>query len=233
MQLYYVHTLTPNRAEGDDVEAKHLNKVMRKSVGELAFITSGNGQLWQAEILQLSRSSVVFKPLKKVREEKVRSKLAIAIAPTKRASRVEDFLEKAVELGLSDCHLIKTSRTLRKDFKTKRISRLVISVIKQCLRLQLPSIHEMIAFDEFLKNASDYKNKYIGKIEGDSPALINVDCTDNTIVLIGPEGDFTDEEYDLADKAGFRAVSLSDARLRTETAALMAVATIQDKRRLK
>ncbi len=231
MELYYVYKITDTRAFGDDDESRHLSKVMRKKVGDLAYITHGDGNLWQAEILSLGRSSVTFKPLKLVKKDREPSKVAVAIAPTKKASRIEDLIEKGVELGLTDIYLIHTERTLRKEFKTKRSKRLAISAMKQCLRTNLLRIHEMVSYKDFLFNLDkDYGQKYIGKIEGKNPWLINTDVNKSTIILIGPEGDFTQEEYIMAEQIGFKPVKLSDQRLRTETAGIMAISTIQNKR---
>ena len=233
MQLYYVHNLEESRAIGDETEARHLNKVMRKHVGDLAFITPGNGQLWHAEILSLSRSAVIFKPLKMLREDKKPARLAIAVGPTKKSARIEDLVLKGVELGLTDLFLIQTDRTLRKDFKTKRLKAQAISAMKQSQRTHLLSIHEMMDFDHFLAEVSpQFEGKYIGKLEGASAHLINCSLNRDVLVLIGPEGDFSDSEFEKASASDFQAITLGTYRLRTETAGLMAIATIANKRQL-
>ncbi len=231
MQLYFVHTINENQALADDNESRHLSKVMRKSVGELAYITAGDGDLWQAEILQLNRSGAIFKPLKKIRRLEETRRLSIVVAPTKSASRIEDLLEKGVEMGLTDLYLVKTERTMRKEFKTKRLNKLAVSAMKQCFRLHLTRIHEMTSFNSFLQtSALNYEHKYIGKIEGSHPTLVEQEMSGNVIVAIGPEGDFTDKEYATATQHGFIPVSLSENRLRTETAGIMAIAMVQNKR---
>ena len=231
MQLYYAYKMEGDRAYGDEVEARHLSKVMRKEVGDLAFVTHGDGTIWEAEILTMGRSSVTFKTLRVATEISQSGRLAIAVAPTKSASRIEDLVEKGVELGLTDLFLIKTQRTLRKDFKTKRLNRLVISALKQSHRSHLTKVHEMVSYGDFLRTAADeFSQRFIGKIEGENGFLIKEKVNEDVVVLIGPEGDFTDEEYELAANAEFVPVKLSKQRLRTETAGIMSIATIQNKR---
>lgn len=233
IQMFYAHRFEDGLAHGDEYEIRHLSKVLRKKVGDLAYFTQGDGSLWQGEILSLSRSSVIFKPLKLIKQQKEGSRIAVAVAPTKKSSRLEDLVEKCTQLGLTDLYLIRTERTLRKEVKVKRLEQLTISAMKQCLRLHKLRIHEMKPYKDFLASpVAQYSRKYIGKIEGTNPWLINGDSDDDVIVLIGPEGDFTEKEYDMAQSAGFEPVKLSEYRLRTEMAGITAVAAIQNNREL-
>ena len=233
MKLFYVYEMTDDRAKGDEAEVRHLSKVMRKNVGDLAYITHGDGKLWQAEIMALGRSSVTFKPLKLVRDDREKAKVAVAVAPTKKPSRIEDLVEKGVQMGLTDLYLIHTERTLRKVYKTSRLEQLAISAMKQCLRTNLPRIHQMTSYSDFLTDVGGaFAQKYTGKIEGDNRYLIEEVVDQDVLILIGPEGDFTDEEYQAAKEAGFKAVKLSEQRLRTEAAGIMAIAAVQHKRQL-
>lgn len=234
IQLYYVHSIDENRALGDENEARHLSRVMRKQVGDLAYITAGDGNMWQAEILDLGRSKVLFKPLKLIKQETKPARIAIAVAPTKQASRIEDLLEKGVEIGLTDLYLIRSERTQRKEFKTHRLRKMAVSAMKQCLRLHETRIHEMTSYNDFLsESASHFQHRYTGKIDGENPYLLSLSSIGDTVILIGPEGDFTEDEYQRAVAAGFDYVKLSESRLRTETAGLIAIAQVLDSRLLQ
>ena len=234
MQLYFVHTFNKNKAIGDETDSRHLSKAMRKHVGDLVYITHGNGEIWQAEILKLGRRDVIFKPLRLIKTEIPSKRIAVAVAPTKSASRIEELVERGVELGLTDLYLVHTERTLRKGFRTNRLERLAVSAMKQCLRASITCIHEMMSYKTFLDEiAVQFPKRFIGKIEGDNKYLINEVLDDDTLLLIGPEGDFTDEEYSMAAASGFKPVKLSEQRLRTETAGIMAIATVQNNRNKK
>jgi 16S rRNA (uracil1498-N3)-methyltransferase len=152
--------------------------------------------------------------------------LHIAIAPTKNMDRFEWFLEKATEIGIDEITPIICSRSERKVIKTERCNRILLSAMKQSLKVHLPKLNEAISLNDFLKQ--DYEGaKYIAHCEdGEKKELKIVNKTEKYLILIGPEGDFSPKEIDLALHNQFKAVSLGTSRLRTETAGIVAVHTL-------
>jgi 16S rRNA (uracil1498-N3)-methyltransferase len=155
--------------------------------------------------------------------------LHIAIAPTKNIDRFEWFLEKATEIGIDEITPIICRHSERKIIKTERGSRILLSAMKQSLKYHLPKLNEAISLANFLKSNFD-GTKYIAHCEdGEKNELKTVSKTEKTLILIGPEGDFSPKEIELALQNQFRAVSLGTSRLRTETAGIIAVHTINIK----
>ena len=150
----------------------------------------------------------------------------IAIAPTKNMDRFEWFLEKATEIGIDEITPIICSRSERKIIKKERGSRILLSAMKQSLKYHLPKLNEAVSLTNFLERNFDGK-KYIAHCEnGEKKDLKTINKTEKTIILIGPEGDFSTKEIELALENKFKAVNLAKTRLRTETAAIIAVHTI-------
>lgn len=232
MQLYYIHTIHGDRATGDDGESRHLQKVMRASVGDLVSVTDGEGHIWTAEILRLSRSGVDFKLLKALPSPAIGSRLAIAVAPTKQASRIEELVQRGVEIGLTDLYLIKTQRTERDDFKTDRIERQSIACMKQCMRADRLRIHSMQPLMTLCKSPlmKSYPHQYVGQLHDNPPPLMEQEVAGDTLIYIGPEGDFTPDEYQSMVSCGIKQITLGPYRLRTETAAMMAAMAVVNKR---
>ena len=156
--------------------------------------------------------------------------LHIAISPTKNMDRFEWFLEKATEIGIDEITPIICSRSERKILKKERCNRIMLSSMKQSLKFHLPKLNEAIDLKEFLKQ--DFNgNKYIAHCEKtEKVALKDAELKENTLILIGPEGDFSLNEIEIALQNTFKAVSLGTSRLRTETAGIVAVHTLNLKK---
>jgi 16S rRNA (uracil1498-N3)-methyltransferase len=140
--------------------------------------------------------------------------------------RYEWFLEKATEIGIDEITPIICDHSERKFLKTERCNRILLSAIKQSLKFHLPKLNEAIILKDFLKK--DFEgNKYIAHCEdGEKTELKKEEKANKTTVLIGPEGDFSATEIEIALQNQFKTVSLGTSRLRTETAGLVAVHTI-------
>lgn len=216
----------------DEQESKHIAKALRLRKGDELHLTDGKGNLYRTKIIDDNIKACVVEVLSQCEDyNKLSYHLHIAVAPTKNNDRLEWFVEKAVEIGISNITTLICEHSERTSIKKDRIERLMISAMKQSLRSQLPIFTEGISFKNFIEQSDNYSQKYIaycGELE-ESPALLkNVCQTDtDTLILIGPEGDFSKEEVQLAMKNGFIPVSLGKSRLRTETAALLACATVQ------
>jgi len=143
--------------------------------------------------------------------------------------RFEWFLEKATEIGIDEITPIICSHSERKKIKTERCNRILLSAMKQSLKFHVPKLNEAMSLSDFIKQ--DYEGtKYIAHCEdGEKKELKRVNKTEKTIILIGPEGDFSPKEIELALQNQFKAVSLGTSRLRTETAGIIAAHSINIK----
>jgi len=147
----------------------------------------------------------------------------IAISPTKNADRIEWFVEKAVELGIDEITLLECDRTERQHLKVDRLEKMAISAMKQSLKARLPLIHPLTGFRDIVQTPR-YAEKYIAHVDNENQNQLKnlIAAGTSYLVLIGPEGDFSDEELTLAENQGFKKISLGPSRLRTETAGLAA-----------
>ena len=227
MQLFYSNSITPNENEFhfDKQESKHIVKVLRKSLGDSISITDGLGRLYKGQIINDSPTLCTVA----IREIALTAPLAyhlhIAIAPTKSNDRFEWFLEKATEIGISEITPIICDHSERKTYKTPRGNKIIQSAMKQSLKTHLPILNDQIPFLELLNKAQHYQ-PYIAHCQNAEKIKIHqikADLKPNSkiLILIGPEGDFSKKELNLALEHGFKALSLGENRLRTETAALL------------
>ena len=229
MQLFYLDnpqkeiTLTAE-------ESKHAIKVLRKKEGDILRFTDGKGNLFITEIaIADNKKTCVRIVTSEQRAKQHNYHLHIAIAPTKNIDRFEWFLEKATEIGIDEITPIICSRSERKVIKTERGNRILLSAMKQSLKYHLPKLNEAIRLNDFLKQ--DFEGaKYIAHCEdGKKNELKTVNKAEKYLILIGPEGDFSSKEIELALQNQFKAVSLGTSRLRTETAGIIAAHTINIK----
>jgi 16S rRNA (uracil1498-N3)-methyltransferase len=193
----------------------------------------GKGNLYTAKIIDDNVKACSLEVVDKVEDyPRLPYRLHIGIAPTKNTERLEWFVEKAVEIGISEITTLLCENSERTSIKSDRIERLMISAIKQSLRTELPVFTNTIPFNSFLDKTKDnYAQKFIaycGELT-QSPVALKTCCKPDTdtLILIGPEGDFSKNEIHHAIACGFIPVSLGKFRLRTETAALLACATVQ------
>ncbi|MHC8950355.1 16S rRNA (uracil(1498)-N(3))-methyltransferase [Sphingobacterium hungaricum] len=232
MHLFYTPLLKPENKEFflDENESKHAIRVLRLSKGSTVVLIDGVGGLYQAEILDANPKRTIL-TIVEVQSEYQKSSYAlhIAMAPTKNMDRVEWFLEKATEIGLQEFTPIISSRSERKDVKIERLEKVAVSAMKQSLKAYLPKINPAVTLKQFFQqDLSAYQTKAIAHCEdGEKVYLAQASqAKQQYLILIGPEGDFSTEEIDLALQNGFTALSLGNSRLRTETAALMACAEV-------
>ena len=230
MQLFYNKDLVADSKEirFDKIESRHIVKVLRKKNGDTLHITNGEGLLFIAEIRIESDKNCVAQIIEVQTEEKPWNyHLHVAIAPTKSMDRLEWFLEKATEIGIDEITPIITDNSERKVVKPERIEKIVISAAKQSLKYHLPKINDAIKLKDLIKGSFD-GIKCIAHCydEINKQALKSVEFTNNILILIGPEGDFSLNEVELSLANGFTSISLGESRLRTETAGIAAVHTI-------
>ncbi len=206
-------------------EQQHIAKVLRMKDGEKIFVTDGQGNLAEGTIQHEGKrvSLKEIKIQKNLAEFPV--KLHIAIAPTKNIDRIEFFVEKAVEMGISEISIITTEKTERKNINIDKIRKQSISASKQSLRFHFPKINDLQKLSDFLKTIEPshtfvaHCNENLVRAE-----LREIPQTTEITFLIGPEGDFSDKEIKMLADQGIRAVSLGQQRLRTETAGVFVAA---------
>lgn len=227
MHVFYTPDIQ-KRNELPEEEAQHCTRVLRLSTGDEITLTDGKGNFYQAEITAASNKRCVVSIRETVFQEPLwPCHLHIAMAPTKNMDRNEWFAEKATEIGFDELTFLNCRYSERKVIKNERIEKILISAIKQSLKAQLPKLNGMMDFDKFI--AQDFEGqKFIAHCyEGEKPLLKNVlKAGKDALVLIGPEGDFSEEEVKKAIERGFVPISLGKSRLRTETAALVACHTL-------
>lgn len=227
MHVFYTPNIATN-CELPEEEAGHCLRVLRLTLGDEVMLTDGKGSFYKAVISAASGKRCQVKVIEEFPQEKAWSGwLHVAMAPTKNMDRTEWFAEKATEIGFDELTFLNTRYSERKIIKTERIEKILVSALKQSLKASKPILHEMTDFNKFI--TQDFKGqKFICHCyEGEKKLLKEIIIPgEDALILIGPEGDFSEEEVAKAISCGFQPVSLGKSRLRTETAALVAVHTL-------
>ncbi|MEQ5791428.1 16S rRNA (uracil(1498)-N(3))-methyltransferase [Muricauda sp. NFXS6] len=230
MQLFYNPTLDNSAKQFifPPDESKHIVRVLRKSEGDTVHITNGKGYLFEAEILEADQKKCRARITSQRKSIPKRYKLHMVVAPTKINDRYEWFLEKATEIGVDEITPIICDHSERKTIKLERMERVLQAAMKQSLQTVLPQINPPISCKEFLERDNTVGYRFIAHCQnGDKMELKRRVIADNdATILIGPEGDFSKEEIDLAKEKGYVPISLGRNRLRTETAAIVACTTV-------
>lgn len=229
MFLFYTSKVEGKKVLLDDVEHLHCTKVLRKKMGDNIFVTDGKGFIYNCKVSEIGKKTTVCDIMDTITKETPSPKITIAIAPTKNAARLEWFVEKAVEIGLSNICFVHTKRTESKNVNLDRIHKIIIAAIKQSMNVHSPGIHVYQNLNDLLQTTKDdTSQKFIAHCEGPTDLLNEVaDKLSDTLLLIGPEGDFTPEEIKMAATYGFKSVSLGNSRLRTETAGIVGLMMVR------
>ena len=223
MNLFYDPLINTNLKEFqlNEEESRHACKVLRLKIGDTLHVLNGKGYLFTTEILDSHAKKCLLKIVKVYHEEKPSKEIHIAVAPTKNMDRMEWFVEKATEIGITEISWILCKNSERKIVKNERLEKIAISAIKQSKRLYLPQINELISLKDFLKKFP--KGAIAHCFDGREQTTIKeVFQPANCPILIGPEGDFSLEEVQLIENLDYKGITLGKNRLRTETAALVA-----------
>ncbi len=224
MQLFYVREISEDVVQLNQEESKHALKVLRLSKGDPIQIVDGKGGFYEAEILDDNIKGCKLAILKSLKDFGKRDfKLHIGIAPTKNIDRFEWFLEKATEIGIDEITPVLCEHSERKVIKPERLNKILVSAMKQSVKAYLPVLNEISNYNELVANTT-FENKYIAHCyEGEKKHLkAEIKKGENVLILIGPEGDFSPQEIELAKVNGFKEISLGTSRLRTETAGIVA-----------
>ncbi|MAO08723.1 MAG: 16S rRNA (uracil(1498)-N(3))-methyltransferase [Alteromonas sp.] len=227
MNLFYLGTLADNAtlAQFGKEESRHISKVLRHQKGDFLWITNGKGLLFQGKITEISQKHCTVSIISSEKKTALPYKLHMAVAPTKQNDRYEWFLEKATEIGISSITPIICDHSERKVIKNERYEKIIESAMKQSLSCYKPILNEALPYADFIAQTNHFEGKKcIAHCEDSEKQLLKncIQPKESILILIGPEGDFSQNEIDLALQNQFQAVSLGNSRLRTETAAIAA-----------
>ena len=225
MQLFYNPSISENTKEltFDREESKHIIKVLRKKDGDILFVTNGLGFLFECSIVLAIETKCTVAIMRFTQSERAHVDLHLAVAPTKMNDRFEWFLEKATEIGVSEITPIICEHSERKFIKNERFEKIIVAAMKQSNQHYLPKLNDPIIFKDFLKQEFSDQLFIAHCEETDKELLKELILPKNPVtILIGPEGDFSAKEIQLALDTKFIPVSLGNTRLRTETAAIVA-----------
>lgn len=245
MHLFYTPDIATSR-ELPEEEAAHALRVLRLGMGDKVMLTDGLGHFFPAEVAECTGKRCFVNVCETITPEPLwKGHLHLAIAPTKNMDRLEWLAEKATEIGFDELSLLDCRYSERRVVKTERLDKILVSAMKQSLKATKPVLNGMMPFERFVRQsfpgqrfiAHCYSEEEVaagGENEENRsqsycatsfrlPLREVLSPDEDALVLIGPEGDFSVEEVRLALSLGFRSVSLGNSRLRTETAALVAV----------
>lgn len=224
MKLFYGN-IENNLVTINDDEQQHIIKVLRMKEGEEIHVTDGKGNLASGKLMIEGKKAGIDVTEIKNNLPEFAPKLHIAIAPTKNIDRIEFFVEKAVEMGVSEISIIITEKTERKNINIDKIRKQSIAASKQSLRFHFPVIHDVAKLSDFLKN-TDPEHTFVAHCHENLERiqLNTIPSSDKYIFLIGPEGDFSEKEIGYLSDNKIKAVSLGSQRLRTETAGVFVAA---------
>ncbi len=223
----FIATIEGNKALLKPDESFHCAKVLRQKAGDTVELIDGKGNFFEGILTRIHEKQCEAELTKGPVAQLMRTyQLHLAIAPTKNIDRTEWMLEKAVEIGIDEVSFIRCKNSERTVLKNDRMKKIAESAVKQSKQAFIPEIHDLRKFEDMMELQADTKLiAYCG--DAQKTELRNLSFNGKKVlILIGPEGDFSPEEVEIALARGFQAVSLGNSRLRTETAGLAAVMTL-------
>jgi len=223
MNIFYAppEQISDHRIELLEQEAHHASRVLRYNEGEAITVVDGRGNWYEGSILRINRNSVLIDiEDHKTKENQVKN-LVLGLSIIKNRNRLEFAVEKAVELGASEIVLYQSINTEKSKVRTNRLESIVLSAMKQSLRAKLPAIKRLHSLEELMMEYPDFQYLIAHeKKEGESGVPNEYKSRDDIMLLVGPEGGFTDNEIEMVKGRGGDVISLGSNRLRAETAAI-------------
>ena len=214
-------------------EANHAIKVLRLKEGDELMLMDGKGSFYRAEVTLVSNHHCMYRIVERQPQQpQWEGRVHLAIAPTKMNDRIEWMAEKATEVGIDELSFLNCQFSERRNLKTERIKKIVVAAVKQSHKAWMPVVNELEPFRQFISRQSS-GHRYIAHCYNEVPRvnlfdeLCRLDASEDALVLVGPEGDFSIDEVRYAVSQGFVSVDLGKSRLRTETAGLSAVMMMQ------
>lgn len=231
MQLFYFPNLLNNTTiDLPEDESKHCVRVLRKKIGDEIYLIDGKGHQAISKITDDNPKKCKLQVIDIQSFTNKSLGLHIAIAPTKNFDRMDWMLEKCTEIGVTEITFIETENSERNKINIERCEKILVQAIKQSKQYWLPKLNTMVTFKQFLNN--DYLKNYNCLMAwcSEHTTTLNeaIDKQKPTLILIGPEGDFTEQEAQLALEKNFKTISLGNTILRTETAAIYATAIVNN-----
>ncbi|MEI6122766.1 MAG: 16S rRNA (uracil(1498)-N(3))-methyltransferase [Bacteroidota bacterium] len=223
MHLFYASDIDSSRFEFSREESRHC-KVLRLNTSDTIYLTNGKGRLFHAIINDADQNAYKATIVKTINDFNKRTfKLHIAIAPTKSPDRFEWFLEKATEIGIDEITPLICEHSEKTVVKTDRLEKIMVSALKQSFSAYLPKLNACTTFSNFMLQ-NFQAAKFVAYCNDSERKLLKNEyiAPSNAVVLIGPEGDFSEAEISAAKKSGYMPISLGNNRLRTETAGIVA-----------
>jgi 16S rRNA (uracil1498-N3)-methyltransferase len=207
--------------------SKHCIQVLRMKQGEKLQLTDGKGNLLVARITNADRKHCIVSIEEKIFQQPNTKKISIAISLLKNANRFEWFLEKATEIGVTEIIPLLCERAEKQHFRFERMNNILISAMLQSQQTWLPALHEPQPFQKIVSSSTS-SQKFIAHCQDENSKknIASVAVSNEIQILIGPEGDFTKQEIEMALKNNYQPVSLGQTRLRSETAGVFAAALL-------
>ncbi|MEI7626615.1 MAG: RsmE family RNA methyltransferase [Bacteroidota bacterium] len=203
--------------------SKHCVQVLRMKENALIHLTDGKGNLFKANIISADKHKSVAIIEQTIYTEANPNKISIGISLLKNADRLEWMFEKITEIGVTEIFPLICKRTEQQRFKTERMQQILVSAMLQSQQCWLPILHEPIAINKLILQSNNHQKIIAHCEDAKKTVLTDLPKSTDSLILIGPEGDFTNEEISLAMQSHFVPVSLGNTRLRTETAGLVAI----------
>jgi 16S rRNA (uracil1498-N3)-methyltransferase len=223
MQLFYNPEISGNTIELSEEESKHCTRVLRLKIDDIVWITNGKGTLYKTSIIDDHQKACVLTINEKFENYGSRPfKLHIAISPLQHADRLEWFLEKATEAGIDEITPILCERSERRNVNIERLQKVMISAMKQSIKASLPILNPLTKYTDFIKKEFNSQKGIAYCIDERKHIADWYNKGSDCLILIGPEGDFSPKEIELAIQNNYTGISLGNSRLRTETAATSA-----------
>ncbi|MDO4462501.1 MAG: RsmE family RNA methyltransferase [Bacteroidia bacterium] len=229
MELLIDPDFLPEEGALNAEESKHCVSVMRHRVGDEVYVSNGQGVIWTCSLVEANSRGCMLNVISEQSTPSRASSLTMAVALTKNIDRFEWFVEKATEMRVERIVPLITDHSERVQMRLDRMQRVVVAAAKQSLKAWLPELTEPVKIaDLFKDNQYDKAQRFI--MHCDAPISCDVkphllkalNPNQDTLLLIGPEGDFSSAEIQKAISLGYKEASLGDERLRTETAAVLA-----------
>jgi 16S rRNA (uracil1498-N3)-methyltransferase len=224
LPLFYIEQLEQEKIQLDEDTSKHVIQVLRMKKGEELMLTNGTGKRVRAAIDDDNRKRCVVRAVSSEQVERNTRKVTIGISPVKHHARFEWFLEKATEIGVSAIIPLICQRTEKQAFRYDRMKNILVSAMLQSQQSWLPVLHQATDFKNAVTHLPAASKLIAHCLPEEKKSLTVFRDLQDSMILIGPEGDFTPSEISLALQNGFLAVTLGETRLRTETAGMVAAA---------
>ena len=228
MHLFYTPDIQGNSHILNEDESKHAVRVLRLAAGDKVVLVDGKGSWYEASITRSHHRACALK-ITSVQSDyqPLPYYLHIAISPTKSSDRFEWFLEKSTEIGISEITPLLCHRTERKKLNLARLEKIGISAMKQSLKAYKPILNEAVSMEVFLKRPAKGFKGIAHCMQNAKTSLSSLKKAGHYTILVGPEGDFTSDELEMALNTGYHPLLLGTSRLRTETSGVHLCSAIQ------